>query len=89
MAEGFICKFAGERFEVFSAGTEPAAHVHPLAAKVMANAGIDISGQRPKHLKEFLGRLARALRDRGLRWGRRAMPAGLAGHRGATLLAVR
>jgi len=58
MAEGFIRKFAGERFDVFSAGTEPAAQVHPLAVKEMANAGVDIAGQRPKHLKEFLGRLS-------------------------------
>ena len=33
---------------------KPAGYVHPLAIKVMAEVGIDISGHRSKHLKEFL-----------------------------------
>jgi len=57
MAEGFLREYAGERFHVFSAGTEPKEIVHPLAVQVMAEAGIDISHQHPKGLKEFLGRL--------------------------------
>jgi arsenate reductase len=43
MAEGFLRSVAGDRFEVASAGTE-AARVHPLAIRVMAEVGIDISG---------------------------------------------
>jgi arsenate reductase len=39
---------------VQSAGANPAGPVHPLAVKVMAEVGIDISGHRSKHLKEFL-----------------------------------
>ena len=57
MAEGFLKKLASDRFEVFSAGTEPKDDVHPLAVQVMAEAGIDLSRQKPKHLREFLGRL--------------------------------
>ena len=57
MAEGFIRAFAGDKVGVQSAGTNPAAMVHPIAVKVMAEVGIDISEQRPKHLKEFLGKL--------------------------------
>lgn len=57
MAEGFLREYAGERFNVYSAGTEPKDEIHPLAVQVMAEAGIDISRQHPKGLKEFLGRL--------------------------------
>ncbi len=42
-------------FEVFSAGTEPVGRVHPEAVKVLAEIGVDISGQRPKGVEEFLG----------------------------------
>lgn len=57
MAEGWLRHLAEDRFEVFSAGMEPT-RVHPLAAKVMAEAGVDISGQRSKSVKEVLGRHA-------------------------------
>ncbi|MDN4594151.1 arsenate reductase (thioredoxin) [Polycladomyces subterraneus] len=44
MAEGFAKKYLGDRFEVYSAGIE--AHgLNPNAVKVMAEKGIDISGQ--------------------------------------------
>jgi len=59
MAEGFFRQVVGDRFAVHSAGTEPKSEVHPLAVEVMKEAGIDISGQRPKDVKEFLGRLPR------------------------------
>lgn len=54
MAEGLLKKFAGERFEVFSAGISPG-QVNPLAIKVMSEVGIDISRQRSKSVQEFLG----------------------------------
>ena len=54
IAESFLRAAAGELVNVQSAGSNPAAHVHPLAIKVMAEVGIDISGHRSKHLKEFL-----------------------------------
>jgi arsenate reductase len=56
MAEGILRKAAGEMMEVYSAGSKPAGHVHPLAVQVMAELGIDISGNRPKHMSEFLDR---------------------------------
>lgn len=55
MAEGFLKKIGRDRFDVRSAGTEPAERVNPFAVKVMAETGIDITGQQPKSLKEFLG----------------------------------
>ena len=55
MAEGLLRHHAGDRFEVYSAGTEPAERVHPLSVEVMDERGIDISGQEPAHLREYLG----------------------------------
>jgi arsenate reductase len=54
IAEGFLRAAAGELVNVQSAGSNPTGQVHPLAIKVMAEVGIDISGHRSKHLKEFL-----------------------------------
>ena len=42
-----------DRFEAFSAGTEPSG-VNPYAITVMAEIGIDISRNRAKSLNEFL-----------------------------------
>lgn len=53
MAEGILRHMAGDRVESVSAGTE-VTRVHPLAARTMEARGIDISGQRSKHLNEFL-----------------------------------
>jgi arsenate reductase len=51
MAEGFLRAFAGDRFEVESAGTR-ATEVHPLAITVMREVGIDISQQRSKSVDD-------------------------------------
>ena len=51
MAEGFLRAFAGERFEVQSAGTR-ATRVHPLAIAVMRDAGIDISRHDSKSVDD-------------------------------------
>ena len=58
MAEGWLRRFAqrdGIDLAAYSAGTEPGG-VHPLAIEVMAEAGVDLSGQRSKHLNEFIGK---------------------------------
>jgi arsenate reductase len=54
IAEGFLRRAAGDLVNVQSAGAKPTGLVHPLAVKVMAEAGVDISGHCSKHLKEFL-----------------------------------
>ena len=54
MAEGILRSFAGDRFEVLSAGIDPKG-VNPLAIQAMREDGIDISGHRSKHVTEFLG----------------------------------
>ena len=53
MAEALLRYEAGDRFEVFSAGTEPTA-VRPETIEVMAEVGIDISGQTAKTLDRYL-----------------------------------
>ena len=55
MAEGLLRHEAGDRFEVFSAGTRPT-HVRPEAIEAMAEIGIDISTHRSKSVDEFVGR---------------------------------
>jgi arsenate reductase len=54
MAEGLLRHDAGDRFEVFSAGTKPS-HVRPEAIASMREVGIDISRQRSKSVVEFAG----------------------------------
>lgn len=52
MAEGFL-KQLHPALQVWSAGTNPAAAVHPLAIQVMKEAGIDISLGYPKSADMF------------------------------------
>ena len=56
MAEALLRKYAGDRFDVYSAGLEPT-EVHPLAVRVMAEIGIDMAGHRAKSVSEFLGKM--------------------------------
>ena len=53
MAEGLLRDMAGDRFEVFSAGTRPVG-LNPSAVEAMSEIGIDISGQRSKSVDEFV-----------------------------------
>src|SRR3954465_4707909 len=53
IAEAFLTRDGGDDFEVFSAGTE-VTRVHPLARRVLEEAGIDWSGARSKSITEFL-----------------------------------
>jgi arsenate reductase len=52
MAEAFLRKHAGDRFEVHSAGLEPKG-IHPCARQVMEEAGISLDGHRSKSLDEY------------------------------------
>ncbi len=53
MAEEFLNKLGGDRFEAESAGLEPGV-LNPLAIEVMKELGIDISGNRIKSVFEFI-----------------------------------
>src|SRR4030043_2487316 len=55
IAEGLLRHIYGDKYEVYSAGATPT-RVNPLAVKVMAEIGIDISGQVSKSIEEFKGR---------------------------------
>jgi arsenate reductase (thioredoxin) len=44
MAEAIVNHFAGDQWTAFSAGTEPAGYVHPLAIKALAEMGIAHQG---------------------------------------------
>ena len=50
MAEGWAKALRGSEVETYSAGVEPK-ELHPLAIKVMAEVGVDISMQRSKHVR--------------------------------------
>jgi arsenate reductase len=54
MAEGVLRDIAGDRFEVFSAGTRPTG-LNPNAVTAMEEIGIDISRHRSKSVDEFGG----------------------------------
>jgi arsenate reductase len=54
MAEGLLRHDAGERFEVFSAGTKPSRVRHEAIA-VMRELGIDITSHHSKGVDEFSG----------------------------------
>jgi arsenate reductase len=53
MAEGFVRQIAGDRFTAMSAGIEGRDR-NPLAAEVMREIGVDISGQQAKEVKQSL-----------------------------------
>ena len=52
MAEGWARHLKSDQIEVYSAGVEPHG-LNPRAVQVMAEAGVDISGQRSQHIDEF------------------------------------
>jgi protein-tyrosine-phosphatase len=54
MGEGWLRHDLGDRIEVRSAGTRPS-FVHPLAIRVMREAGVDISSHRSKSVEELKG----------------------------------
>jgi arsenate reductase len=53
MAEGFLKSFDPE-LDVYSAGTNPAKSVNPNSIRVMKETGINISGNIPKSVNQFL-----------------------------------
>jgi len=52
MAEGWARQLKNDAIEAYSAGIETHG-LNPNAVKVMAEAGVDISGHRSQHLDEF------------------------------------
>ncbi|MGF6596735.1 arsenate reductase [Paraburkholderia sp. GAS448] len=58
MAEALLRELAGDRFEAFSAGAEPAARVHPLAIAQLRPGISELSRLNPKSWLEFTGNWA-------------------------------
>ena len=54
MAEGMLRAWGGDRFEALSAGSQ-ATRIRPEAIAVMDELGVDVRGQRSKHVAEFRG----------------------------------
>ncbi len=52
MAEAFLKKYGGDRFEVESAGLEPG-KLNPIVVEAMREAGIDISQNKTKSVFDF------------------------------------
>lgn len=48
MALGWFRHLAGDRATAWSGGSEPAAHVNPVAVEAMAEVGVDIAGEQPQ-----------------------------------------
>ncbi len=60
-AESILRAVAGDRFEVYSAGTRPYSELNPFALEVLRAKGHDISRLRAKNISEFRGEDAPAL----------------------------
>lgn len=56
MAEALLRHYAGDRFEVHSAGLEPKG-INPYTVRVMDEFGIDIRSQQSKSVTTYLGRM--------------------------------
>ena len=56
MAEALLRQHAGDQFEIYSAGLDPKP-INPYTIRAMDELGIDISNQRSKSVREFMGHL--------------------------------
>lgn len=57
MAEAFLKHYAGDLFDVHSAGLEPKDQILPEVLMVMKERGVTMDGQVPKSVSEFLGKV--------------------------------
>jgi arsenate reductase (thioredoxin) len=56
LGEALLRHYAGDRFEVYSAGLEPKG-INPYTLRVLAEKGIDTSSQSSKDVREYLGKV--------------------------------
>ena len=56
MAEAFLKKYGGDKFEAYSAGFDPKP-IHPYTAQVMQEMGIPLTGQHSKNFREYMGKV--------------------------------
>jgi len=55
LAESLLRHFGGDRFRAFSAGSEPAGEIRPMALEQIRSLGLPETGLRSKSVDEFLG----------------------------------
>jgi len=55
MAEAFLRKYGGDRFDAYSAGLDPVG-INPFAIRVMKEIGIELAGHRAKSFREYMGK---------------------------------
>lgn len=55
MAEALVNARRGDQWQAVSAGTNPAARVHPAALAALAEVGIQTGGTAPRHVSQFVG----------------------------------
>jgi arsenate reductase len=56
MAEALLRHYAGDTFEVYSAGLEPK-EIHPLTLRVLQDMGLDTTPLYAKPLSDFMGKV--------------------------------
>lgn len=56
MGEAFLRAYAGDHFDVFSAGLTPKSEINPLVRVAMDEIGLRLDGQTPKNVSEYLGK---------------------------------
>ena len=56
MAEAFLRKYAGDKFEAYSAGIRPVG-IAPFTERVMEEIGISLEGHHSKHVDEYIGKI--------------------------------
>jgi len=56
MAEAFLRYYAGDEFEIHSAGLEPSP-IHPTVYQVMEEVGLDLEGHAAKGVDEFFNKM--------------------------------
>lgn len=54
MAEALLNHIGSGTFTAFSAGSVPAAEIHPMAVKILETAGFNLAGKKPKSLQEYV-----------------------------------
>lgn len=57
MGEAFLRAYAGEHFDVFSAGLEPKGEILPVIQTVMSEVGLSLENQHSKSVNEYLGKM--------------------------------
>ena len=56
MAEAFLKKYGGDKFEAYSAGLEPKP-IHPYTEQIMQEIGVPLTDQYSKSFREYMGKV--------------------------------